>query len=65
VLDRYPEEGAGGGELLTPVMQMLIDMRADARKSKDFELADAIRDRLAVAGLTLEDKPDGTIWRRL
>ncbi len=64
VLDRYPEEGAGGGELLTPVMQMLIDMRADARKAKDFDLADAIRDRLAAAGVTLEDKPDGTIWRR-
>ena len=64
VLDRYPEEGAGGGELLSPVMQMLIDMRADARKSKNFDLADQIRDRLAAAGVTLEDKPDGTIWRR-
>jgi len=64
VLDRYPEEGAGGGELLTPVMQVLIEMRAEARKAKDFKLADAIRDRLAAAGVTLEDKPDGTAWRR-
>ena len=64
VLDKYPEEGAGGGELLTPVMQMLIDMRAEARKSKNFDLADQIRDRLAEAGVTLEDKADGTTWRR-
>jgi len=64
VLDRYPEEGAGGGELLAPVMQMLIDLRADARKTKNFELADTIRDRLTASGITLEDKPDGTAWRR-
>lgn len=64
VRDRYAEEGAGGGELLAPVIQILIDMRAEARKGKNFELADQIRDRLAAAGVTLEDKPDGTAWRR-
>jgi len=58
VLDRDHQEG---GELVGTVMQTLIDLRADARKSKNFELADAIRDRLAAAGLTLEDKPDGTL----
>ncbi|MBN1344862.1 MAG: cysteine--tRNA ligase [Phycisphaerae bacterium] len=65
VLDKYPEEGAGGGELLTPVMQLLIDMRAEARKAKNFELADQIRDRLTEAGVTLEDKAGGTTWRRV
>jgi cysteinyl-tRNA synthetase len=64
VLDRYPEEGAGGGELLTPVMQVLIDLRNEARKAKNFQLADDIRKRLNAAGIALEDRPDGTIWRR-
>ncbi len=64
VPDKYPEEGAGGGELLTGAMQLLIDLRAEARKAKNFKLADDIRNRLVAAGITLEDKPDGTIWRR-
>lgn len=61
---RYAEEGADRGELVRPVMQILIDLRADARKAKNFDLADMIRQRLTAAGVTLEDKPDGTIWRR-
>ena len=50
--------------MASSVIQILIDMRADARKTKNFELADTIRDRLIAAGVTLEDKSDGTIWRR-
>jgi len=45
------------------VVQILIDLRSEARKAKDFKGADAIRDRLAEAGILLEDTPDGTTWR--
>ncbi|MFO1129355.1 MAG: cysteine--tRNA ligase [Rhodospirillales bacterium] len=38
--------------------------RAAARKRKDFALADRIRADLATAGVILEDRPDGTLWRR-
>ena len=38
--------------------------RNEARKSKDFAEADRIRDDLADQGIILEDKPEGTIWRR-
>ncbi len=41
-----------------------IKARAEARKGKDFAEADRIRDELAEAGIMLEDKADGTIWRR-
>jgi cysteinyl-tRNA synthetase len=42
----------------------LILQRADAKKSKDFSAADAVRKQLQDAGITLEDSADGTRWRR-
>ena len=45
-------------------MQLLISLRADVRKAKQFEIADKIRKGLTEMKVTLEDRPDGTIWRR-
>ena len=45
-------------------IEALIAERLEARKSKDFARADAIRDQLAQDGIILEDGPGGTTWRR-
>jgi len=45
------------------LMQLFIDLRAEARKAKNFALADQIRQRLGQLGVTLEDRPGGTDWR--
>ena len=42
----------------------LIVQRNQARKSKDFQKADAIRDHLKSMGIVLEDTPQGVKWRR-
>jgi len=47
-----------------PFIDLLIELRNDLRDAKQFELADRVRSRLAEAGITLEDGPDGTRWRR-
>ncbi len=45
------------------LIQILVDIRAAARKNKDYATGDAIRNRLADIGVILEDKPDGTVWK--
>jgi cysteinyl-tRNA synthetase len=61
-----PQAGAqeaGQDKLVAGLMQLLLDLRADARKAKNFAVADQIRQRLAAIGVTLEDRPGGTGWR--
>ena len=60
-----PPVRGGGGDSLTPkLMQLLIDLRAEARARKDFATGDRIRSGLAEIGVTLEDKKGaGTEWR--
>ena len=42
----------------------LINQRNEARRSKDFKLADQIRDKLKSKGIEIEDTKNGTIWRK-
>jgi cysteinyl-tRNA synthetase len=50
-------------QLVNGLMQLLIDLRQEARKAKNFAVADQIRKRLGELGVTLEDRPGGTGWR--
>ena len=55
---------AGAEDTLAPqLMELFIELRALARKEKNFALADIIRTRLHEIGVVLEDTPQGTIWR--
>jgi cysteinyl-tRNA synthetase len=54
----------GDDKLVSGLMQLLIDLRAEARKSKHFALGDQIRKRLGELGVTLEDRAGGTGWRK-
>lgn len=45
-------------------MELVIEIRANARKSKDFSTADLVRNKLTEAGIVLEDRPDGTGWSK-
>jgi cysteinyl-tRNA synthetase len=50
--------------LASQLMDLLIRLRQEARQSKNFALADSIRKGLAEIGVTLEDRADGTGWRK-
>jgi len=53
-----------GVALTKEEIQKLIDKRSEARKMKDWATADAIREKLRLAGIILEDTPVGTTWRK-
>jgi cysteinyl-tRNA synthetase len=46
-----------------PFIELLIELRAELRKAKQFALADMVRSRLTDLGVTLEDTPQGTRWK--
>lgn len=46
---------------LDQVMQVLIDLRKDAKVKKDFATSDKIRNELAAKGIQLKDEKDGTV----
>ncbi len=58
------EWSGGSADTLDGVMQLLIKLRQAARVGKDFVTSDAIRDRLAALGVTLEDRAGGTEWSK-
>ncbi|AST94023.1 cysteine--tRNA ligase [Sutcliffiella cohnii] len=51
-------------ELLDEEIEQLIQQRIDARKNRDFALADQIRDELKERNIILEDTAQGTRWKR-
>ena len=62
ILDVLPTARAADPALAGWVEER-IAARAQARKSKDFKAADAIRTELAAKGIEIEDTPQGTKWR--
>jgi cysteinyl-tRNA synthetase len=73
--ERHPTHGITGTEVILPPLsaeqitdeqiKRMIDERNEARRDKDFARADFIRKALAVEGIILEDRPDGTTrWKR-
>ncbi|HSM55156.1 MAG TPA: cysteine--tRNA ligase [Candidatus Sulfomarinibacteraceae bacterium] len=65
VLGIIPDEEARGAsaEREEGLIRLLVELRARARENRDWEAADRIRDELTGLGVTLEDRPDGTIWK--
>jgi len=54
----------GSAEREGELVDLLVALRAEVRAQKLWPLSDRIRDGLARLGITLEDKREGTVWKR-
>jgi cysteinyl-tRNA synthetase len=46
------------------LIQLIMNLRVEARNNKDFRTSDMIRDQLAAIGIILNDTKEGTSWER-
>ncbi len=53
---------SGESELLPKVIQLVLDIRQEAKKNRNFELSDQIRNQLGGIGITVKDRKDGADW---
>lgn len=67
LLQQNPEDWfaaqTAGVDVDEAAIEALIAQRAQARGDKDYAAADAARDALTAMGVSIEDTPDGTIWK--
>jgi cysteinyl-tRNA synthetase len=61
-LQRETKSQEEGSQLSGSLMEMLIEMRKEAKANKDFAQADGIRDRLKAIQVEIKDSREGTTW---
>ncbi len=68
VLGILPARGtassAADGSSMKEVLDLVIALRSEARRQKQWGLSDMIRDGLKALGIVIEDKKEGTTWRK-
>jgi cysteinyl-tRNA synthetase len=48
--------------MVTPLVEMLLNMRLEAKAAKNWALSDQIRDQLTAIGIRVKDRKDGFDW---
>ena len=56
-------DAADDGDFLK-LMQVILDIRQEARAGKQYAIADKIRDKLAEMDIVIEDTPSGARWKK-
>jgi len=56
-------DGATSATIAPSAIDAVVDLRARLRAAKQWKLADGVREGLAAVGVTLEDGPQGTVWK--
>ena len=62
VLGLKDEKVDQSNDLVSPLVEMLIEVRSEAKANKDWATSDLIRDKLAEIGVQVKDRKDGCDW---
>jgi len=63
-LGRVAEAGTRDpAELLAPLVELVLELRAAARAARRYQEADELRDRLVALGIEVRDTPEGVTWQ--
>ena len=57
-----PEPSVKSSKITGDLIDLVLQLRNDAKSSRDFETADRIRDMLTSLGITVKDRKDGADW---
>ena len=62
ILGLISAKESGGDDLTEEVMELVVKLRGNAKKNKDFSTADLIRDELDKVGIQIKDSREGSSW---
>jgi len=63
ILGFLPEtDPQAGNQVITNLVNIILDIRSEARTNKDWAASDRLRDALAKAGINIKDTKDGATW---
>jgi len=62
-LKQEADSSASNDETLGKMVELLLEMRTEAKANKDWATADAIRDKMAALGVEVKDTKDGFEWK--
>jgi len=62
ILGLVSAKESGGDDLTSEVMELVLQLRGNAKKNKDFDTADLIRNELDKSGIQIKDSREGSSW---
>lgn len=65
ILGLKNDASEGSNNNTDELMQVIINLRNEAKKNKDFTTSDRIREDLQTIGIQLKDSKDGTLWNKI
>jgi cysteinyl-tRNA synthetase len=63
VLGLFEKRNVAGDEVTERLITLITELREEQRMEKNYAFADLIRDRLAEAGVEIQDTAEGTTWK--